>query len=171
MSARWLLQDPTLDELVAICGNMRQDEIEQHVAMAGGFDPLRTAADRLLAPGTKFSLLTSGGMLLVAGGFEEIRSGVWRTWMVSFSGAWEGHWRTITAATREVYADLFRSGARRIETYVLAERTDTRNWYERGLRMRLDGVLPQYANDGRDVAVYSRTLRQIEQETGHVRRR
>lgn len=170
---KWQLEVPTLRDLIVLCSQMRPDEIEQYLALTGAetFDFERAAVGMYSIPGVKFVLTNASGQLLVAGGFEEVRPRVWRSWMTGTMDAWSGHWRSITEASRFVMDCLFEDGAQRIETWALADRAGACRWYEQGLRMSRDGVLPNYAADGRDVVIYSRTINQIRQEAHHGRRK
>lgn len=173
LRTKWKLEPVTLRDLIVLCAAMRPDEVEQYMALTGAvtFDFERAAVGMYQIPGPKFVLLNQDDQVLVAGGFEEVRPQVWRSWMTGTMEAWAGHWRSITEASRFVMDCLFEDGARRVETYALADRKEACAWYENGLRMRRDGVLAQYAYDGRDVAVYSRTIHQIREEAHHGRRK
>ena len=169
---KWRLETPTLRDLIVLCAQMRPDEIDQYMAMTGAteFDFERAAVGLYQTPGVRFLLVNAAGKTLAAGGFQEVRPQVWRSWLIGTDAAWTDHWRSITEASRFVAECLFEDGAQRIEDYMLAERTDSAKWCVQGLRMRLDGVLPNYASDGRDVAVYSRTIKQIREEAAHGQR-
>lgn len=169
---KWRLEALTLRDLIVLCAQMRPDEIDQYMAMTGAteFDFERAAVGFYQTPGVRFLLVNAEGQSLAAGGFQEVRPQVWRSWLIGTDAAWTDHWRSITEASRFVAECLFEDGAQRIEDYMLAERTGSAKWCVAGLRMRLDGVLPNYASDGRDVAVYSRTIKQIREEASHGRR-
>jgi len=169
---KWRLERLTLRDLIVLCAEMRPDEIDQFKALTGAdeFDFEAAAAGMFNTPGIKFLLTNGDGKMLVAGGFEQVRPRVWHSWMTGTMGAWGDHWRSITEASRFVMDCLFEDGAQRVETYALADRKAACKWYEAGLRMKLDGVMPNYAADGRDVAVYSRTIQQIREEAHHGRR-
>ena len=169
---KWRLERVTLRDLILLCAQMRQDEIDQYMAMTGAteFDFERAAVGFYQTSGVRFLLVNAEGHALAAGGFQEVRPMVWRSWLIGTDAAWTDHWRSITEASRFVADFLFEDGAQRIEDYMLADRTGSAKWCVHGLRMRLDGVLPNYAADGRDVAVYSRTIKQIQEEALHGRR-
>lgn len=170
---KWRLEPLTLLDLIMLCANMRQDEVEQYMAMTGAekFDFERAAVGFYQTPGIRFLLVNAAGQVLAAGGFQEVRTKVWRSWLVGTDAAWTDHWRSITEASRFVADCLFEDGAQRIEDYMLASRVGAAKWCVNGLRMQLDGVLPNYAADGSDVAVYSRTIKQIQEEEANYGRR
>lgn len=169
---KWRLETLTLRDLIVLCAQMRPDEIDQYMALTGAaaFNFEIAAYGLFGTPGKRFLLVNSDDQILAAGGFQEVRPRVWRSWLIGTDAAWTDHWRSITEASRFVAECLFEDGAQRIEDYMLAERTDSAKWCVDGLRMRLDGVLPNYASDGRDVAVYSRTIKQIREEAAHGHR-
>ena len=169
---KWSLENPTLCDLIALCAKMRPDEIDQLKAMTGAekFDFEAAAVGFYQTPGIKFLLVDVKGEPIVAGGFEQIQPAVWHSWMTGTMAAWETHWRSITEASRFVMECLFEDGARRIQTYALADRTEACRWYERGLKMRHEGTMQAWAHDGRDVAIYSRTIHHINEEKAHGRR-
>lgn len=170
---KWRLERASLCDLIELCAQMRQDERDQYVALTGatGFDFERAANAMYNTPGHRFLLVSGSDERLAVGGFEDVRPGVWRSWLVGTPNAWEKHWRSITEASRYVAECLFEDGAHRIEDYMLAERKDAGLWCKNGLGMQLDGIMPNYAADGRDVAVYSRTRKQIEAEVANGQRR
>lgn len=166
---KWRLEPATLCDLIEVCAQMRPDERDQYVALSGAvlYDFERAAASLYATGGVRFLLVSGAGERLAVGGFEDIRPGVWRSWLVATPAAWGRHWRSLTEASRFVADCLFEDGAHRIEDVMLADRERAGWWCQRGLGMQLDGILPNYAADGRDVAVYSRTRKQIELEAAH----
>lgn len=169
---KWALGPARLCDIIEACAQMRREEIDQYLALtgAGEYDFERAAHGLYAVRGIRFLLVSAAGDRLAVGGFEDIRPGVWRSWLIGTPLAWSAHWRSITEASRTVAGMLFEGGAHRIEDYMLADRADAGRWCQKGLGMRLDGILPNYAADGRDVAVYSRTRKQIDEEAANGRR-
>lgn len=141
-----------------LCERMRPDEIDQYVALTGaeGFDPMIAARGMCNSGGLRFTVLQRDGLPAAAGGYIEVEPGVWQSWMVGTPEGWAEQWRSITKAVRWLMAGLFESGARRLETSALADRTEAREWYERGLGLQYEGTWRARAHDGRDVVCYSR---------------
>lgn len=158
LRTKWGLVTPTLRELIAICAEMRQDEIEQWVALVDPepFDFERAANYCYSLPGVKFTVFGSQNNALVVGGFFPMQNGVMRSWMVGTQAAWDSHWRSITEASRFVMDCLIEDGNRRLETLALSSRTLTGKWYTKGLGMQVEGVMRQYGHGGEDVTIYSR---------------
>jgi len=148
--------DTTLPDLVVLCRNMRPDEWEQVQAFFPDMSPDQVAAMLMLKSGVKFTLLDASGAPVAAGGYESVGDGIMRSWMVGTTAGWVTHWRSMTKATNWLIASLLESGVRRLETNVLASRTDARNWYTRSLRMHCEGVLRKHTKAGQDLALYSR---------------
>lgn len=155
---KWSLARLTLFDLLALCADMRPDEIEQYLALTGAaeYDYEVAAAGMWAIPGPRFLLVDETGDRLVAGGFEHVGNGVYRSWMVGTMSAWESRWRSITEGTRFVMDNMIEDTASVIETQALASRTMARKWYERGLGMQCEGVLRSRGAAGQDIVVYSR---------------
>lgn len=155
---KWRLEAPTLHDLLYLCANMRQDEIEQWQALVDPepFNFEAAAARMFTMPGMKFSLLGPGDVLLVAGGYFDMGNGVLRSWMVGTDWAWREHWRSITEGTNFVMECLLDDGYRRLETYALASREKTAIWYERGLKMQREGTLRNFGFNGESASVHAR---------------
>ena len=166
---KWTLQRATLCDLIELCAQMRPGEVDQYLALTGAaeYDFERAAHALYGMPGVRFLLVSVTGERLAVGGFEQRRPGVWRSWLIGTESAWSKHWRSLTEASRFLAECLFEDGAHRVEDVMLAEREAAGWWCQRGLGMQLDGILPNYSADGRDVAVYSRTKKQIELEASH----
>lgn len=161
---KWGLLKPTLRELIAICARMREDEIQQWVALVDPepFDFERAAHYCYSLPGVKFTVMGPNQEPLVAGGYFPMQNGVLRSWMVGTQDAWDAHWRSITEASRFVMDCLLDDGNRRLETLALSSRVLTGKWYTKGLGMQVEGVMRCYGHNGEDVTVYSRLARKSE---------
>lgn len=150
--------DTVIEDLLYLCREMRDDEIEQYLAItnAPSYNYRAAALGMMNIPGIKFTLLDDDNLPVVAGGYEEIAPGVFQSWMVGTNAGWAKHWRSITKHTRQVMDLLIECGARRLQTNALASRSLAREWYERGLKMQFEGVMRKYTADGRDLVLYSR---------------
>lgn len=157
MRQKWSLKPLLLQDLVVLCANMRPDEIEQWQALIDPeFNFEKAAAWCYQLPGVKFGLW-AGDTLLCAGGYYPIADRVWRSWMVGTTAHWATHWRSITEGTRFVMDCLMQEEHIDVlETQCLASRTLTRKWYEKGLKLELEGILRKRGVKGEDIAVYSR---------------
>lgn len=110
------------------------------------------AAQLYLNRGVCFSFIepVSNHGAVAAGGFVNIRPGVWQTWFLHTPLAWaQGH--RITNLVKDCYATLL--NARRIETVTLATRTDARAWYER-LGLTYESTACKASASGADLVTY-----------------
>ncbi len=149
----------TIADVVMLCQGMRQDEREQFLAVGpfDAYDPELAARTLIAKQGPSFSIVAEDGMPIVVGGFEPVGVGVWQTWMVTSDAAWSGHGLAITRHTRRTMdALLISESCHRIQTTALASREQALTWYERGLRMRREGVLRGFGKHGEDVAIFAR---------------
>lgn len=148
-----------------LCQNMRPDEIEQHMAIAGAdksvedYNPRVAALGFVNIDGVGFFLLDRHDMPCAAGGYgiDQYMPGVWQSWMVGTEQGWKDNWRDITKATRWIMSELMTGGARRLETSVTASRTHAQDWYTKFLGMTFEGVRRSYCASGEDVLLYSMT--------------
>lgn len=156
--SKWTTAAPTLRDLIILCAQMREDEIEQWLALVDPepFDFERAAVWCYELPGPKFSVFDSDGNLLVAGGAFPLQNGIMRSWMVGTQPAWDAHWRSITEVTKFVLECLIDSGVRRVETLALTKRRLTGRWYTKAIGLQEEGVMRCYGHGGEDVTVYSR---------------
>jgi hypothetical protein len=103
----------------------------------------------------KFSVF-DGPRLLVVGGWMPAAPGTMTSWMIGTEESWRVGWRSITKASRRVMDSLLAHDARRLQTFALASRTKTLEWYERSLLMQREGVMRAAGANGEDVVIYSR---------------
>lgn len=141
----------------ALCQQMRADEIEQYEAVVGPFDPEIAARGFINTSGIRFTLVDEVGNPIMCGGYFEINKEVWQSWMVGTMDGWEKNWRSITKASKWLIDALFQSGARRVQTMALAKRTKTRQWYEKSLKLVLEGEHPYFGKDGEAMVTYGLT--------------
>lgn len=145
--------------LVYLTQHMRQDEIDQYLALTGAdtYDPEVAARGFMNTPSAvKFTVVGRDGLPAVSGGFEEVIPGVWQSWMVGTDLGWEQNWRSITKATRWLMDGLLAQGARRLQTTAITSRTGAIDWYLNGLGMHQEGLWKNYGRNGEDVAQFAR---------------
>jgi len=149
--------EPTLYDLLALCGNARADEIMQYEALVGPWSACDAAVGFYTRTGLKFAGVNGDGVAICAGGWDEIIPGVWQSWMVGTDEYWRAYWRSITKYSRRIMDELLYSGtARRLQTGALAARTAACEWYVRGLNMVPEGVCKNYGLGGEDMATFAR---------------
>lgn len=157
-----------------ICHRLSDDERVQAVACSGG-DPLKDEYDAGIAirhfisasgQGPAFFYLDRDKMPCAAGGYvaDPVFPGVWQSWMIGTQAAWENEWKGLTHGARWLIKELMDGGARRLETTVLASRTDAQKWYANFLGMQHEGVRRGITVAGEDVLLYGFT-----KEDWHVR--
>ncbi|WP_313116415.1 hypothetical protein [Stenotrophomonas indicatrix] len=148
-----------IEELVYLARNMRPDEIEQDLAMTGltEYDPEQAILKMAAVHGPKFIILADYTPV-VAGGFWQVRSGVWEGWQLGTMEGWDKHWWHITRVTRKLNDRMLaRPEVHRLQLYGLAGRDKTFEWYERSLGYRREATLSRYCANGADAVLFART--------------
>ena len=150
---------PKLEALLYLCQRARPDEVEQYEALTfGEYDPEAAATAFWRAGKWALAVAHPDGRPAAAGGYEEVAPGVWQSWMVGTPDGWREMWVDIHRATRYLTEALVDSGlARRLQTNVLAKRSEARAWYER-LGLIYEGTMVGFAAGGEDVAFYGRKI-------------
>lgn len=154
------LVPPLLGDIIRLSREMREDERAQWCALNGfdEYDP-EVAAQSIIATlsPVSFALVDGQGFPIVVGGFDEVRRGVWQSWMIGTDAGWAKHWRAITRASRSSMDTLLASDrAHRIQTHALASRAAAHGWYRRGLGMTFEGTQRRYFANGEDAVCYVR---------------
>lgn len=150
------LHEPTLEETLAICRNARPDERHQYQALTGlPWDAEAVAESIMSKTGMKWAFLDDG-VAFVLGGYDHVVNDVYQSWMVGTMDDWGTHWRSITKTSRKIMQAVLDSGARRLQTCVLASREKTCEWYVRGLKMNLEGYMRGFGANGETMAMYAR---------------
>lgn len=146
-----------------VCLEMRQDEIEQYLALtyADEYDHQVAARSFVNMPGMKFSLVDAEYSPYCIGGFHEVIPGVFQSWMAGTEEGWRKHWRTITKGSLWLQEKMFEHGARRVQTTALASRVQAIEWYERSLNLVYEGTWEQFGRNDEDVASYAMTRRRF----------
>lgn len=151
---------PILEDFAYIARHMRSDEVQQYLALTGLPEYVPDVAARALAatPGPQFVLVGPDGLPVLVGGFAPVRNGVYEGWLAGTQEGWDKHWRAMTKVARGLMLDIINNGrAHRVETCALVSRVAAHAWYERGLKMRRDGLLPGYFANGEDGVMFSLT--------------
>lgn len=149
---------PMVEDLGYLARNMRDDERDQFAAMvgAGTYDARVAARAYVMTAGPSWVLIDRADRPFAAGGFSEVRPGVWDAWGIGTPEAWVHHWRTITRHCRKAIDDMLAVDAHRVQIVALASRTEAHIWYRRGLGMQEEGYLRGYCADGSDAVVFSK---------------
>lgn len=148
-----------VEDLAYLARRMRPDEIEQDLAMTGAteYDPESAIIKMAAVNGPKFVILDDG-VPVVAGGFWQVRPGVWEGWQLGTLDGWAKHWRTITKVTRRLNDRMLaRREVHRLQLIGLAGRDKTFEWYERSLAYRREAILHRYCANGADAVMFYRT--------------
>ena len=150
--------DVLIEDLAYLARNMRPDEIAQDLAMTGAdeYDPQQAILKMAAVHGPKFVLLADG-VPVVAGGFWQVRPGVWEGWQLGTMTGWEKHWRAITRWTRKLNDRMLAApNVHRLQLYGQAGRDKTFEWYERSLGYRREATLSRYCANGDDAVLFAR---------------
>ncbi len=150
------LVQPTLMDLLRLCCDARQDEIDQYEALIGPWDYEQSALGFYTRSGIKFGLMNDEGDVVCAGGWEHVIPGVWQSWMVGTEDNWLKYWRSITKHSRLVMDALLDDGARRLQTGALSSRTKACEWYVRGLKMKYEGTIENFGFNGENMDTFVR---------------
>lgn len=148
-----------VEDLAYLARRMRPDEIEQDLAMTGAteYDPESAIIKMAAVPGPKFVILADN-VPVVAGGFWQVRPGVWEGWQLGTMDGWEKHWRSITKVTRRLNDRMLAlPDVHRLQLIGLAGREKTFEWYERSLAYTREATLRGYCANGADAVMFSRT--------------
>jgi hypothetical protein len=147
-----------IEDLAYLARNMRPDEIAQDLAMTGAaeYDPQQAILKMAAVHGPKFVLLADG-VPVVAGGFWQVRPGVWEGWQLGTMAGWEKHWRAITKITRRLNDRMLAEpNVHRLQLYGQAGRDKTFEWYERSLGYHREATLSRYCANGDDAVLFAR---------------
>lgn len=150
---------PSLAVLSYLCVRARPDEIEQFEAMTHApYDPDAAAVAFWSAGKWSLAVAHPDGEPAAAGGYEQVQPGVWQSWMVGTEKGWGEMWVDIHRATRFLTEALVDSGlVRRLQTNVVATRTEAIKWYER-LGLEYEGTMRGAGAGGEDIAWFGRVI-------------
>ena len=155
-----LMGAPTITDLLMLCADARQDEIDQYEALVGPWRLDDVVEGFLLRRGVKFSLVDEeSNVCVAAGGWEPLLQGVWQSWMVGTDAYWRKYWRSITKHTRRLMDTILADdelGVRRLQTMALESRVKACQWYIDGLKMNRESTLLNFGLNGETVATFVR---------------
>lgn len=153
------IRETTLVDVLIVCKDLPQDEIEQIEAFSGGkFDPEITALQVMSMTGLRWTCyeLKSNEPLVVAG-FNRVGTKIWRSFMLASNQAWVEHGTEVTMHCRRAVIDLVRGQQHiRLETMCLASRDKARNWYP-SIGLEYESHLPAYGAAGETAVLYVKT--------------
>lgn len=150
--------DVLIEDLAYLARNMRPDEIQQDLAVTGAseYEPQQAILRMAAVAGPKIVVLADN-VPVAAGGFWQVRPGVWEGWQLGTMAGWEAHWRTITKCTRRLNDQwLARPDVHRLQLIGLAGREKAFEWYERSLGYTREATLRAYCANGADAIMFSR---------------
>lgn len=144
------------EDLLRVCGNLRAEEIEQNIALSDVdvLDPVELAIQHWQLSGIKVTIMKDDQPLVCAGWIETSK-GVWTSWMCGTQYAWDNHGVSITRISRRVMAMLIDSGAKRLEGSCLEKRVKVCHWFQKGLKMQLEGVRRAAGKNGENLAEFA----------------
>ncbi len=153
--------DLNIDDLLTVCRKLPAEERVLHEAFSGStYNPENTAV-ATYAGATLGWIFADPVKPVAAGGFFQVRRGVYSTWFYATSAAWAEHGHEMTRAVRERITELLESRlAHRIETVTLADRSRARDWYPK-IGLQFESTLPGYGVDGQEAVRYV-ALRELE---------
>lgn len=131
----------TLQHLITVANDMREEERDQYVAT---FHRAYSASDAACfcwqLPGPKFTVFHEDRPC-AAGGAAYTGSGEWEMWMIGTSDGWSHQAKALTRAAKWLVETLLEdTGARKIITHSLTNRNRAMHWFERSLGMKCDSV-------------------------------
>ena len=150
---------PMLEDFGHIARNMRQDEIEEFLAMTGQPSYVSDVAARVFSntPGETIALVGRDGLPFAVAGFVPVRPGVMHAWAAGTMDGWAKHWRTMTRETIRRMDRLFATGTHRVEIVALSTRVRAHHWYTNGLGMDREALHIAYCSNGQDAITFART--------------
>lgn len=155
LKAKCELYDPSLVDAIYVAQELPDDEIEQIEKFTGQkFEPELTA---LWFWNTSFKIgcRDSDGFPLAVCGFTPMGPGVYRTFFLATTEAWEKHGRELTAHTMTGMRDIMaRENIRRVETLCLASRKQAQQWYKI-LGLEYESTFRRFAANGEDAVMYT----------------
>lgn len=148
------LRELNIDNLLTVFRDLPADELALWKVCTGReFNPVTCAIAALESPGFHY-IIHNGDQPLAGAGFYEQRHGVYRTWMLSTSLAWEYYGEEMTAVVKGAISDIIAQGvAHRVETITLADRKRARDWYPK-IGLQYESTQIGYGINGEDAVVY-----------------
>lgn len=149
-----ILRDPNLMDTVLCAMNLILMDRVQWAEFSGRpFVADEVALECWNYPGPKWAICEEDGMPLAVAGCRRMRSSVYQSWFLSGVQLWT-HGRAVTEITQKVMRGMLADDAHRIETLCLADRKDTRSWYEQ-IGLHFEAEFPNYGVSGLTAAQYA----------------
>ncbi len=156
--AKTEITDVSLVDLLMVCQQIPQDEIEQIEAFTGNkYDPEQLAVTTYSSDGIKWTcrLIETGEPIVVAG-FFQVGVSTWRSFMLATERAWAEFGAEVTQHCKEVVDKVAESEEFiRIETICLETRARATAWYP-SIGLKFESVLRSYGVNGEDAVMYVR---------------
>ena len=152
------IRDTSLIDVLVVCNDLPDDEIEQIQAFSGiAFDAQDTAVQIMTLAGFKWTCcVKEAGNPLVVAGFIPIGGNVWRSFMLASSAGWAEHGVEITLHCRRAVKNLVQGEQYiRLETLCLASRNKARMWYPK-IGLEYESTLKGYGVNGENAVLYTK---------------
>lgn len=154
-----ILTEVTLVDLLTVCMDLPEDEIEQIEAFTGhSFDPEEVAADIYVSGGMKWTCrVEETSEPLVVAGYSRVGAGVWRSFMLANEHAWAEFGGEVTHHVIDVMERVTQGKEHiRLETICLATRKLAQRWYKR-IGLERESEMRSYGVKGEDAVMYVKT--------------
>lgn len=152
-------RNATLIDILMVCSDLPQDEIEQIEAFSGSKFDAETIAVQIMSLGgskwTGYDKETHEP--LVVAGFTQIGPTLWRSFMLASNKAWAEHGIEVTVECRRAIKQLIQDQQHiRLETVCLASRDKARKWYL-AIGLEYESTMPAYGATGETAVLYTKT--------------
>ncbi len=157
MKIKTEIRDTTLVDILIVCRNLPQDEIDQIEAFSGDpFDAQNMAVQVMSMPGPKWTCIEKEkGEPIVVAGFFQIGPTIWRSFMLASDLAWDEYGMEVTLHSRAAVKKLIRGEQHiRLETMCLASRDKALEWYPK-IGLEYESTLPGYGVNGESAVLYT----------------
>lgn len=154
-----IIGDTSLVDVLVVCSDLPQDEIEQIEAFSGfAFDAQDVAVQIITAPGLCWTCYDKDTKEpLVVAGFTPIGATLWRSFMLASNKAWAEYGIEVTLHCRRAVKNLVKGKQNiRLETMCLASRDKARAWYP-SIGLEYESTLPAYGAAGETAVLYVKT--------------
>jgi len=153
------IRNTTLVDVLIVCNDLPQDEIDQIEAFSGGvFDPQDMAVQIMSMGGLKWTCYDKETKEpLVVAGFTQTGATLWRSFMLASQKAWAEYGVEVTLHCRRAVKELVQNKQHiRLETMCLASRDSARAWYPK-IGLEYESTLPAYGVAGETAVLYTKT--------------
>ena len=154
-----ILTEVTLTDLLIVCTDLPEDEIEQIEAFTGNkFNPEQVAIDIYTSGGMKWTCrVEETGEPIVVAGYFQVGASVWRSFMLANQHAWEEFGGEVTHHVKDVIEQVAQGKEHiRLETICLSTRKLAQRWYK-SIGLTLESKMQSYGVGGEDAVMYVKT--------------